>query len=705
MADLTLPTILIVDDDIASCRLLEALLLPEGYRTVTALGGAAALKAIAEYPPDLILLDVVMPQLNGCEVAAILKENPATAAIPIIMVTARRDRANRLAALNAGAEEILTKPVERIELWLRVRNLLRLKAFTDFLQSHRNILEHQIRLRAVDLQRFRSAMDASADAILLIDRATRRFIEVNATASRMSGYTPEELMDIGPVGLAATTIGQLDLVYDNIVEKRGGSVTAEGNLRRKDGTILPVEVQRHAHRSGADWIIVSVVRDISERKQAEQRLHLLAHYDALTGLPNRTLFDDTLRKALSNNIDRMVAVLCVDLDQLKNINDTLGRASGDELLRQFSNRLVRTGYGRETLGRIGGDEFGLIIPITHDMDAPALTADKVREQLRAPFELDDQTVMITASIGISMYPDDAADPEALMNYAETAMQHAKQAGCDTVRFFTAEMNARILDRLEMESALRTAIERDEFVLHYQPKVALSSDRIVGVEALLRWQRPGYGLVLPSDFIPILEETGMIVQVGRWVIHAACRQIAQWLENGTGPMQVSVNISGRQFIEGDLEADVTEALRGNAIAPALLELELTEGSLMANTERTMGIMHSLKAKGVQISIDDFGTGYSSLSYLRRFPIDKLKIDIAFIREITTNQEDAAIAVMLIRMAHSLKLIVVAEGVENVAQAHYLRIHHCDQIQGYLFSKPLPALALERLLAQSATASRA
>ncbi|MEC5215959.1 diguanylate cyclase (GGDEF)-like protein/PAS domain S-box-containing protein [Actimicrobium sp. GrIS 1.19] len=692
------PTVLIVDDQAINCEILEAFLLPERYRTITAHSGKAALEAVAQHAPDLILLDVMMPDLNGYEVAAILKGNPATANIPIIMVTARSDHADRLQGLNAGAEDILAKPVERIELWLRVRNLLRMKALSDFLQNHSNILEQQVQMRAVDLQRFRSAMDASADAIMLIDCATLRFIEVNATACRMSGYSHAELMELGPVGLAGTTSVQLDLLYESIVDKQGGSVMAEGKLWRKDDASVPVEVQRHAHRSGTEWIIVSVVRDISERKRAEHHLRRLAHYDALTGLPNRRLFDETLQNTLASatKSNEKVAVLHIDVDQLRSINDTLGRVSGDELLRQLSKRLVRTGYGRDLLGRLGGDEFGMIVPVTPDCDSAALAAAKVREQLRAPFELRGQSTEITVSIGITVHPDDATDPETLLKYADIAMQQAKQAGCNTVRFFTPEMNSRILDRLEMESALRTAIEREEFVLHYQPKVELSTNTVVGVEALLRWQRPGYGLVSPVEFIPVLEETGMIVQVGRWVIQAACRQIAQWLENGVGPMQVSVNVAGRQFIEGDLEADVATALRDTAIDPALLELELTEGSLMVNTERTMTIMHNLKAKGVQISIDDFGTGYSSLAYLRRFPLDKLKIDIAFIRDITTNEDDATIAVMLIRMAHSLKLIVVAEGVESPAQADYLRKHHCDQMQGFLFSKPLAASDLERLL---------
>jgi EAL domain-containing protein (putative c-di-GMP-specific phosphodiesterase class I) len=303
---------------------------------------------------------------------------------------------------------------------------------------------------------------------------------------------------------------------------------------------------------------------------------------------------------------------------------------------------------------------------------------------------------VTASIGITVHPDDASDPETLLMYADTAMYRAKHAGRDTFRFFTAQMNAEAMAQIDLEKAVRKAVENNEFVLFYQPKVQLCSNRITGLEALLRWQRPGHGLVSPKDFIPTLEETGLIVRVGAWVIAETCRQIGAWLRSRIGPMQVSVNVSGRQFIEGDLEADVVKALDEHGIPADLLELELTESSLMENTERTITTLHNLKELGVQVSIDDFGTGYSSLAYLCRFPIDKLKIDIAFIRDITTAPDAAAIALTIIRMAHGLKLNVIAEGVETAEQLAYLRRHGCDQVQGYYFSPPMPVAELERML---------
>jgi len=679
------PNILIVDDEAQNRRLLAVLLGPEGYLTSSVASGEEALASITLSAPDLILLDVMMPGIDGCKVASILKANPATAHIPIIMITALMERGARLAGLDAGAEEFLTKPVDRAELWLRVRNLLRLKAFGD-LQN--------------ELQRFRTAMDATADAIMLIDRATMRFIEVNATACSMLGYTREELFAMGPADLDVSASRHLAELYDEIIGGRTVNLLSETELRRKDGSPVQVEVHRQALSCGADWTIVAVVRDITERKEADRRLYHLAHHDALTGLPNRMLFYATLKKTLeiAGESGWTVAVLFIDLDQFKNVNDTLGHAIGDELLIQFADRLSQCVRIRDTVGRLGGDEFALILISQVGQQGAALVAKKIQTLLQTPFLLHGHEVSMSASIGITVHPDDSDDPDTLIKYADTAMYRAKQAGRDTYRFFTAQMNADVLARLELETAVRKAVEHEQFELYYQPKVQLSDGRIAGVEALLRWQRPDVGLVPPNAFIPILEETGLIVRVGSWVVAAACKQIGVWMRSPVGAVQVSVNVSGKQFIEGDLAADVALALQENAVPAELLELELTETSMMANTERTVDTLRKLKARGVRISIDDFGTGYSSLAYLRRFPIDKLKIDIAFIRDVTTNADDAAIVKAIISMAHSLKLEVVAEGVETEAQLNYLRRHDCDEIQGYYVSRPLAAGAVSELLLQ-------
>jgi EAL domain-containing protein (putative c-di-GMP-specific phosphodiesterase class I)/ActR/RegA family two-component response regulator len=322
--------------------------------------------------------------------------------------------------------------------------------------------------------------------------------------------------------------------------------------------------------------------------------------------------------------------------------------------------------------------------------------DKIRDAMRRPFDLKGHEVTVTASIGISVFPGDGQDADTLIQYADTAMYRAKEAGRDAFRFFTAEMNAQSLARLDLENALRRAIDNEEFVLYFQPKIDIPTGRISGAEALIRWKRPGHGMVSPALFVPILEETGLIVRVGTWVLNEACRKIAEWGRTRIGAVHISVNVSGIQFFVGGLEEEVMRAIKLHGIAPELLELELTESSLMSNAEETITVLQNLKKLGIQISIDDFGTGYSSLAYLKRFPIDKLKIDIAFVREVTSNPDDAAIVLAIINMAHSLKLQVIAEGVERDAQLAYLRRHGCDEMQGYYFSRPLPEDEFEVML---------
>lgn len=696
------PTILIVDDEAQNRRLLAVLLRPEGYHTESVASGEEALNAVAHSAPDLILLDIMMPGIDGYQVASLLKANPATANIPIIMVTAHAERSARLAGLEAGAEEFLTKPVDRTELWLRVRNLLRLKAFGD-LQEHSFVLEQQVAARTADLQRFRTAMDATGDAIMLVSRDTMRFVEVNSTSCKMLGYSRAEMFALGPVALGAITRKELQQMYDTVIAGPVSKKLSEATLLCKDGAQVQVEVSRQAMPSGNDWIIVSVVRDITERKQAQEKLQHQAHHDALTGLPNRSFFYDTLRKTLTlaDGNGWKVAVMFIDLDRFKNVNDTLGHAIGDELLIQFSTRLMTCVRARDTVGRLGGDEFALLLVLEKAHQGAAQVATKIGDALKLPFNLHGCEVIMTASIGITVHPDDGTDPDVLIKYADTAMYQAKHAGRNTYRFFTAQMNADVLQRQDLENALRKAIEQNEFVLHYQPKVDLATGMVVGLEALLRWIRPEYGLVAPAVFIPVLEESGLIIQVGSWVLAAACRQIREWQQGEVGAVQVSVNVASRQFGEGDLLADVTRALADTGIPACLLELELTETSLMENTDRTIACLRELRQRGVKISIDDFGTGYSSLAYLRRFPIDKLKIDMAFIRDVISDPDDAAIVRAIITMAHGLNLVVIAEGVETPAQRSYLQRHRCDQIQGYLISRPMPAVLITQLLLQNRT----
>jgi len=577
-----------------------------------------------------------------------------------------------------------------------------LSLYEEIKQHHAQLtadMNARIRLDE-DLRRFRLAMDATADAIFLLDRSAMCFVDVNATACRMLGYTREDFLRVHPDGSGIGELEPLEDLFRKLLSGEQGGAMSELQLHCQNGALLSVEVQRRTLRSGSTWMMVAVARDITERKEAEQRLLKLAHFDTLTGLPNRSQFYDSLGHSLHQAAEHgwSLAVLFLDVDRFKNVNDTLGHTIGDELLRQFSSRLVDCLRVRDTIGRFGGDEFAAILILPEGPQAAVTVVDKIRESMRRPFDLRGHEVTLTSSIGIAVYPDDGDDPDTLIQYADTAMYRAKEAGRDAFRFFTAEMNAQSIARLDLEIALRRAIENEEFVLHFQPKANIATGRISGAEALIRWRRPGHGMVSPALFIPLLEETGLIVRVGNWVLREACRKIAEWGRSGVGAVHLSVNVSGIQFFVGGLEEEVLKVMREFDIAPELLELELTESSLMSNAEETITVLQHLKALGIQISIDDFGTGYSSLAYLKRFPIDKLKIDIAFVREVTSNPDDAAIVLAIINMAHSMQLEVIAEGVEKEAQLAYLRRHNCDEMQGYLFSRPLPEDEFEEMLRQ-------
>ena len=694
----TAATLLIVDDETHVRKLLQILLQNQGYQTLTASSGEEALAMVAQQPPDLILLDIMMPGMDGYEVARHLKTNKATSNIPIIMLSALGEHSARISGLEAGAEDFLSKPVESAELWLRVRNLLRLKAFGDYLKSHSLMLEEQLQQRTIDLERFRSAMDASGDAIFLVNRSTMQLIEFNRRASQVLGFSSEELLLMTPADLSDASIEELKLLYDQIIAGTGPIEPTESRIRCKDGSYLPVEIHRQAYKTGDDWIIVGIARDITQRKETDQRMLKMAHYDTLTGLPNRNLFFTTLEMGLTQAAlsHWQLAVVTVDLDDFNSINETWGHLLGDQMLAELGQRLTGCLNVSDTLGRLHGDEFALILMIREGQADPLQTVERIREVLRLPFQLDGQDTSMTASIGIALYPNDADDAHSLIKHANTAMHRAKKIGRDTYRFYTAQMNVEASARQEMETALREAVQQQAFELFYQPKIGLVDGQVCGLEALLRWPRPGQAHVSPAVFVPILESMGLITQVGTWVITRVCEQMAEWRLTGQGPLQVAVNVSGQQIIEGDLIASIRQALLDNQIDPHCLEIELTESSLMENTAHTIASLQTLKQLGVKVSIDDFGTGYSSLAYLRRFPIDKLKIDIAFIREVTSNPQDAAIARTIIELAHSLSLQVIAEGVETPEQLAFLSQNGCDQVQGYLFSRPLPVQELEIFL---------
>lgn len=451
--------------------------------------------------------------------------------------------------------------------------------------------------------------------------------------------------------------------------------------------------------AGADHGTLVMHFDVTESVQAEQRLFELAHFDSLTGLPNRLLFLDRLRHTLfrAKRYANRLAVLFVDLDRFKNINDTLGHHVGDELLKEVARRLRGCLRESDAVGRLGGDEFAVLLPELEDLKSAEAVARKIVASLSQVFRWEGQELFCGASVGIALYPDDADDPDRLMQYADTAMYLAKEAGRNTWRFYTPAMNERALAQLRLDGDLRQALARGEFALYYQPKVDCRSGQVVGVEALLRWNHPLRGLVGPVDFVPMLEETGLIIEVGEWVLRTACRQVVAWSHEGLPPVTVAVNLSARQLRDGQLISVVGRILGDSGLPPQLLELELTESALMVNPDQVAATLAELRRLGVRISVDDFGTGYSSLAYLKRFPLDAVKVDRSFVQDIAADPDDASITRAVITMAHNLKLKVVAEGVENEGQLALLMSNHCDEIQGYFFSRPLPADETAELLA--------
>ena len=428
-----------------------------------------------------------------------------------------------------------------------------------------------------------------------------------------------------------------------------------------------------------------------DRRCAEDRLAYLAQFDALTGLPNRNLYLDRLRQTLrhTDRDKRSVGVVFVDVDRFKSVNDKLGHSGGDEVLTQVAVRLQDCVRPDDTVARLSGDEFALVLDHLAKPEDASLVADRVITSLARPFRAHGHEVYVSASLGISIAPADGSDPATLLKNADMAMYRAKQAGRNTYRFFLPEMNARAAERLQTETELRGALERREFVLHYQPKVAISTGLISGFEALLRWNHPKRGLVGPTEFISVLEDTGLINEVGEWVVTQVCDQIRTWQAAGLEVRPIAVNLSARQFNQNDLDASIRRILDETKIDPGLLEFELTESLLMSDSEDAVRILDNMRKCGIRLSVDDFGTGYSSLAYLKRFPLDSLKIDRTFIRHITADSGDARIAEAIISLAHSLKLKVVAEGVETEAQLAFLREHACDEMQGYLFARPMPA----------------
>jgi diguanylate cyclase (GGDEF)-like protein/PAS domain S-box-containing protein len=520
------------------------------------------------------------------------------------------------------------------------------------------------------------------DAILVMD-ADKRVVAVNHAFSQISGFPAGEVVGADVPGLR---FGAHDRAfYDQLWDHVNRDDHWEGEIWsvRRSGEKYPAWVAVTAIRDGEGTLTnyMAILADITERKRLEEATRHQAEHDALTDLPNRVLFLDRLHQALAANRrqHKQFALMFLDLDRFKQINDTLGHRAGDDVLKEIAARLTHCVRGVDTVSRLGGDEFVVLLADIGGVDQAAHVAGSVMQAVARPVHADGQEVTLSVSIGIAICPSDGQDAETLLRHADVAMYHAKQNGRNEFRFFSPEMNAHVVERVQMENMLRRALEQGEFMLEFQPEIDIATGRTLGAEALIRWRHPERGVLLPHEFIPMAEESGLIVPIGEWVLREACRQARAWRDEGF-PVVVSVNLSGAQFIQDGLVRCVDEALASSGLEPHFLDLEITEKVIMSEDPATTATVAALKSRGVKFTIDDFGTGWSSLSSLRRFPLSKLKIDRSFVGDITGDLADAAMIPAIIALARSLKLRVVAEGVENAEQLRFLQLHGCDEYQG-------------------------
>jgi diguanylate cyclase (GGDEF)-like protein/PAS domain S-box-containing protein len=559
----------------------------------------------------------------------------------------------------------------------------------------------QRKQQEAELRLWAKVFEGSNEAILITD-AHLNIILVNKTYEKIMGYTEEEVL-----GVDTATVGtrlHSHSFFRNLVHilKERGYWQGELINKRKNGEKFPTwySISQVLNADGQPENYIAIFSDISERKKSRERIDFLAHHDSLTELPNRALLNDRLEMAINTAKRRgeKVGILFIDLDRFKNINDSLGHAAGDQILRQTAARLSAAVRTDDTVARLGGDEFVVLLPRVRDERSLAEVAIKLREELLLPYILEDMPLHLSPSIGIAVYPDDGETPSTLIKNADAAMYLAKEKGRNNYQFYTPVLNARTLDRLKLEYDLRSALEQGQFELHYQPQIVAGSKTLYGAEALLRWRHPERGLVPPNHFIPLAEEIGLIIPLGAWVIAEAARQVNAWHQAGFADLIVSVNISALQFHQAGFLAEVQGLLAQAGTQPSALELELTESMLMSDMEVSIQVLQAFRDLGYRIAIDDFGTGFSCLNYLRRLPVNILKIDQSFVRDMQTDGASLAIVTSIIRLAESLGMETIAEGVETAEEVALLASQGCRLMQGYHFSKPLPPAQFEAWLTQ-------
>lgn len=679
------PLILVVDDDLLIRVMLQDALTVAGYDVITAADNLSALHNFTSLRPDLVLLDLFMPGKDGCQTCRDIRALPGGEYTPILMITGLDNADSIHRSFEAGATDFIAKPLNPELLAHRVRYILRAN------QNVNRLAESQARLQMLKI-----AVDSLPIGITFSD-VEGIIIYSNPAEAQMHGYEVSEL--IGKEARKFSTGDHSRPITSEQLKELGVWHRESVNVR-KNGEEFPAQLTSISVRdTEAGYLgIITTCEDISYRKVAEKKIHQLAYYDVVTGLPNRGMFLERLHQSLAQaqrDHDK-VNLIFLDLDNFKDVNDTLGHDVGDKLLRSVAERLSACMRDSDVLARLGGDEFVVVCPSVARQDCVATVVQRILAIFVDPFEIEGRQIYSSASIGIAVYPDDSQDASTLFRCADTAMYQAKNDGRAQFRFFSAELNQKITQRVALENSLRQGLERQEFFLHYQPLWDIKTSKMAGIEVLLRWQSSDYGLMQPAAFISLLEDSGLINGVGEWVLRTACLQMREWTMVEHRTLKMAVNISGKQLKHPKFLEMLTTIIQETGVDPTNLELEFTESVIMENVENTVEIFRKLKEMGIQLSIDDFGTGYSSLNYLKHFPVDRIKIDRAFVTDVHHNTSDSAIIEAIVSMAQSLNLRVVAEGVENSDQLHSLTKLGCDEVQGFYLAMPMHADSLAEKL---------
>jgi len=699
---------LIVDDDTTVRIVMRSVLESHGIRVNEAANGVEALESFDQQTPDIVILDIEMPEKDGLQACADIRHHPNGKLVPIMMSTGMDDTHSINRAYEAGATDFAVKPLNWPIFGHRIRYML---------QAARAIREHHAAQQTAI--RLGKVIESSSNEIYICDDHSLKLQQTNGRARTNTGYAETDINQLTLSQLLPElTENQLKEIVSDLYSGEYNEQLVTTTILRKNGTAYPVELSLQLSREDDNNLLVGIAQDITERQLAENRMRQLAYYDTLTGLPNRQLFTEQLEKMLEKTKEsaNKIAVLYIDIDNFKRINDSLGHSIGDKLLQEMALRLNKcvtenapiarhiTANTEIAVSRLSGDEFALVLDQVEDTAIAGTVAKYLLNMLSRPMHLNGHELVVTPSIGIAVAPLDSDNEESLLKHADTAMHHAKKAGKNTFQYYSSTMNSMGRERLQLESELRKALERQELTVYFQPQVDIQTGKLVSAEALVRWNHPKHGLVSPAHFIPLAEEMGLIIDIGDWVLSQACKTVKAWQAKGLHLEKIAVNLSSLQFKRSDLLAQTNKVLNETGLDAKYLELELTESVIMNDADATIEVLHALKEMGIRLSVDDFGTGYSSLNYLSKFPLDELKIDKSFIVDVDSDSHNASIVTAIVAMANSLGLELVAEGVETESQLAFVRKQGIHLVQGYYFSKPVPAGEFEKLLRGNSCADR-